>query len=106
MNILFFSVYGHVLRNFLFQISFTNGRTDMKGIKQIEALIKIDELLNNIPITNKHVTKKITFNNAIKPLQEVQAAPRVNNKNKLVKECTNVTTAVTNNLPLTCHLQG
>ncbi len=55
------------------------GRRNMKGIEQIEALTKIDELLNNIPTTNKTPTRKITFDEATKPPQEVQTAPRVNN---------------------------
>jgi hypothetical protein len=36
-----------------------NGRRNMKGIEQIEALTKIDELLNNIPTTNKSPTRKV-----------------------------------------------
>jgi hypothetical protein len=36
------------------------GRRNMKGIEQIEALTKIDKLLNNIPTTNKTPTRKVT----------------------------------------------
>jgi hypothetical protein len=76
------------------------GRTNMKGIEQIEALTKIDELLNNIPTINKTSTRKVAFDDATKPPQEVQAAPRVNNTSKLVKERTTINTAIINK-PLT-----
>ncbi len=55
------------------------GSRNLKGIEQVKALTKIDELLNNIPTTNKTPTRKVTFDEATKPPQEVQTAPRVNN---------------------------
>jgi hypothetical protein len=70
------------------------GRRNMKGIEQIEALTKINELLNNIPTTNKTPTRKVTFNEATKPPQEMQAALRVNNMSKSAKECTTINTAI------------
>jgi hypothetical protein len=72
----------------------------MKGIEKITALTIIDKLLNNIPTINKTPTRKVTFDGATKPPQELHAAPRVNNKSKLVKECTMINTA-TINKPLT-----
>jgi hypothetical protein len=72
----------------------------MKGIEQIEALTKIDELLNNILTINKTPTRKVTFDEATKPPQEVQAAPRVNDMSKSAKECTTINTAIFNK-PLT-----
>jgi hypothetical protein len=50
----------------------------MKGIEQIKALTIIDKLLNNIPTTNKTLTRKVTLDEETKPPQEVQTAPRVN----------------------------
>ncbi len=83
------------------------GRTNMKGIVQIKALPKIDELLNNIPTINKTPTRKVTFDEATKPPQEVQAAPRVNNMSKSAKEHTqSIQKSLTSHLPLTHHLQG
>jgi hypothetical protein len=70
------------------------GRRKMKGIEQIEALTKIDKLINNNPTTNKIPTRKVTFDEATKPPQKVQTAPRVNNISKLVKECTAINTAI------------
>ncbi len=78
------------------------GRRNMKGIEQIKALTKIGKLLNNIPTTNKTPTRKVTFNEATKPPQEVQTAPRVNNISKSVKERTAINTAVINK-PLTIN---
>jgi hypothetical protein len=72
----------------------------MKGIEQIKALTKIDELFNYIPTINKTPSRKVTFDEATKPPQEVQAAPRVNNMNKSAKECTTIKTAIINK-PLT-----
>ncbi len=57
-------------------------RRNMKGFEQIKALTKIDELLNNILTTNKTPTRKVAFDEATKPPQEVLAAPRVNNMSK------------------------
>jgi hypothetical protein len=71
-------------------------RRNMKGIEQIKALTKIDELLNNIPTTNKTPTRKVTFDEATKPPQEVIAAPRVNNMSKSAKEHTTINTAIIN----------
>ncbi len=76
--------------------------TNMKGIEQIEALTKIDEFLNNIPTTNKTPTRKVTFNEATKPPQEVQTAPRVTNLSKSVKERTAINAAIINK-PLTIN---
>ena len=76
------------------------GRRNMKGIEQIEALTKINELLNNIPTTNKTPTRKVTFDEATKLPQEVLAAPRVNNMSKSAKECTTISRAIINK-PLT-----
>ena len=70
------------------------GRRNMKGIEQIKALTKIDKLLNNIPTTNKTPTRKVTFDEATKPPQEVQAAPRVNDMSKSAKERTTINTAI------------
>jgi hypothetical protein len=70
------------------------GRRNMKGIKQIKALTKINKLLNNIPTINKTPTRKVTFDGATKLPQEVQAAPRVNNTSKTVKECTTINAAI------------
>jgi hypothetical protein len=70
------------------------GRRNMKGIEQITALTKTDKLLNNIPTINKTPTRKVTFDGATKPPQEVQAAPRVNNMSKSVKKCTTIKTAI------------
>ncbi len=78
------------------------GRRNMKGIEKIEALTKIDELLNNIPTTNKTPTRKVTFDEATKPPQEVQTAPRVNDISKSVKERTSINTAIINK-PLTIN---
>ena len=75
------------------------GRRNMKGIEKIEALTKIDELLNNIPTTNKTPTRKVTFDEATKPPQEVQTAPRVNNISKSAKERTAINTAIINTPP-------
>jgi hypothetical protein len=66
----------------------------MKGIAQNDALTKIDELLNNIPTINKISIRKITFDGKTKPTQEMQAAPKVNNMSKSVKECTTINTAI------------
>ncbi len=54
------------------------GRRNLKGIEQIEALTKINKLLNNIRTANKMPTRNVTFDEAAKPPQEVQTAPRVN----------------------------
>jgi hypothetical protein len=70
------------------------GSRNIKGIEQIKALTKIDELLNNIPTLNKTPTRKVTFDKATKPPHEVQAAPRVNNMSKSVKEHTTINTAI------------
>jgi hypothetical protein len=70
------------------------GRRNLTRIEQIEVLTKIDELLNNIPTTNKTPTRKVTFDAATKPPQEVQKAPRVNDISKSVKECTAINTAI------------
>ncbi len=48
------------------------GRRNLKGIEQIKALTKIDELLNNIPTTNKTPTRKVTFDEATKPCRQLQ----------------------------------
>ncbi len=69
-------------------------RRNMKGIEQVEALTKINKLLNNIPTTNKTPTRKVTFDEATKPPQEVQTAPRVNDISKSVKEHTAINTAI------------
>jgi hypothetical protein len=83
------------------------GRRNMKEIGQIKALTKINELLDNIPTINKTPTRKVTFDEATKPPQEVQAAPRVNNMSKSTKECTTINTSIINKpLTLTHHLQG
>jgi hypothetical protein len=74
----------------------------MKGIEQIKALTKIDEVLNNIPTTNKTPTRKVTFDEATKPPQEVQTAPRVNNISKTVKERTAINSAIIDK-PLTIN---
>ncbi len=76
------------------------GRRNMKGIEQIKALIKIDKLLHNIPTTNKTPTSKVSFDEATKPPQEVQAAPRVIDMSKSAKEHTTINTVIINN-PLT-----
>jgi hypothetical protein len=78
------------------------GRRNLKGIEQIKALTKIDKLLNNIPTTNKTPTRKVTFDEATKPPQEVQTAPRVNNKSKSVKERTAINIAIIDK-PLTIN---
>jgi hypothetical protein len=78
------------------------GRRNMKGIEQIKALTKIDELLNNIPTINKTPTRKVTFDGATKPPQEVQVAPRVNNMSKSAKEHTTINTAIIDK-PLTIN---
>ncbi len=78
------------------------GRRNLKGIEQIKALTKIDELLNNIPTTNKTPTRKVTFDEATKPPQEVQIAPRVNDISKSIKEHTAINTAIINK-PLTIN---
>ncbi len=78
------------------------GRRNLKGIEQIKALTKINKLLNNIPTKNKTPTRKVTFDEATKPLQEVQTAPRVNNISKSVKERTAINTAIINK-PLTIN---
>jgi hypothetical protein len=70
------------------------GRRNMKGIKHIEALTKIDKLLNNIPTINKTPTRKVTFDEPSKPPQEMQAAPRVNDISKSAKECTTINLAI------------
>ncbi len=70
------------------------GKRNMKGIEQIEALTKIVELLNNIPTINKTPSRKVTFDEATKPPQEVQAAPRVNDMSKSAKEHTMINTAI------------
>jgi hypothetical protein len=78
------------------------GRRNLKGIEQIKALSKIDELLNNILTTNKAPTRKVTFDEATKPPQEVQTAPRVNNISKSVKERTGINIAIIDK-PLTIN---
>ncbi len=78
------------------------GRRNMKEIEQIKALTKIDKLLNNIPTTNKTPTRKVTFNEATKPPQVVQIAPRVNNISKSAKEHTAINKAIVNK-PLTIN---
>jgi hypothetical protein len=78
------------------------GRRNMKGIEQIEALTKINKLLNNIPTTNKTPTRKVTFDEATKPPQEVQTAKRVNDISKSVKKCTAINTAIIDK-PLTIN---
>jgi len=75
------------------------GRTNM-GIEKIESLTKINKFLNNIPTINKIPTRKVIVDGATKPPPEVQAAPRVNNMSKLVKERTMINTAIINK-PLT-----
>jgi hypothetical protein len=72
------------------------GRRNLRGIEQIKALTKIDELLNNIPTTNKTPTRKVTFDEATKPPQEVQTAPRVNDISKSVKKSTAINPAIIN----------
>jgi hypothetical protein len=74
----------------------------MKGIEQIKASTKIDELLNNNPTTNKTPIRKVTFDEATKPPQEVQTAPRVNDISKSVKECTAINTTIIDK-PLTIN---
>jgi hypothetical protein len=78
------------------------GGRNMKGIEQIKALAKIDELLNNIPTTNKTPIRKVTFNEATKPPQEVQTAPRVNEISKSIKKHTAINTVIFNK-PLTIN---
>ncbi len=78
------------------------GRRNMKGIEQIKALTKIDKLLNNIPTTNITPTRKVTFDAATKPPQEVLAAPRVNDMNKSAKKRTTINTEIINK-PLTIN---
>jgi hypothetical protein len=78
------------------------GRRNMKGIEQIEALTKIDKLLKNTTTTNKTPTRKVTFDEAIKPPQEVQTAPWVNDISKTAKECTAINTAIIDE-PLTIN---
>ncbi len=78
------------------------GRRNMNGIKQIKALTKKHKLLNNIPITNKTPTRKVIFNEATKPPQEVQADPSVNNISKSIKEPTAISTAIVDK-PLTIN---
>ncbi len=48
------------------------GRRNQKGIAQIKALEKIDEILNNIPTTNTTKTTLVTF-------VESAAPPRATN---------------------------
>ncbi len=74
----------------------------MKGIEQIKASTKIDKILNNIPTTTNTPTRNVTFNEATKPPQEMQTAPRVNNISKSVKEHTAINTAIINK-PLTIN---
>jgi hypothetical protein len=78
------------------------GRRNLKGIEQIKALTKIDKLLNNIPTTNKTPTRKVIFDEATKPPQEVKTAQRVNNISKSVKERTANNTAIIDK-PLTIN---
>jgi hypothetical protein len=78
------------------------GRRNMKGIEQIEALTKIDKLLNNIPTIKKALSRKVTFDEATKPPHEVQAAPRVNDMSKSAKEHTTINTAIIDK-PLTIN---
>ncbi len=78
------------------------GRRNIEGIEKIESLKKINKLLNNIPTTYKTPTRKVTFNEATKPPQEMQTAPRVNDKSKSVKEPTAINTAIINK-PLTIN---
>jgi hypothetical protein len=77
-------------------------RRNFKGIEQIKAFTKIDELLNNIPTTNKTPTRNVTFDEATKPPQEVQTVPRVNDIGKSVKERTAINTAIIDK-PLTIN---
>ncbi len=74
----------------------------MNGLEQIKALTKINKLLNKIPTTNKTPTRKVIFDEATKPPQEVQTAPRVNNISKSVKERTAINTAIIDK-PLTIN---
>jgi hypothetical protein len=78
------------------------GQRNMKGIEQIKELTKIFKLLNNIPTINKTPSRKVTFDEATKPPQEVQAAPRVNDMSKSAKERTTINTAIINK-PLTIN---
>ncbi len=78
------------------------GRRKMKRIELIKALTKIGKLLNNIPTTNKTLTIKVTFDEATKPPQEVQATPRVNDISKSVKKHTAINTAIIDK-PLTIN---
>jgi hypothetical protein len=82
-------------------------RKNKKGTEQIEALQKIDELLNKVPMktmsTQSKATsdnRRVTFNETSKPPQETQATPRVTNDKpspRVTKPRTSIIKATINN---------
>jgi hypothetical protein len=65
----------------------------MKGNEQIEALQKIEELLNKVPTTANRVqpkatadSRQLTITEMSRPPQEPQQTPRVNNKTPSPRE--------------------
>jgi hypothetical protein len=83
-------------------------RKNKKGTEQIEALQKIDELLNKVPLKTTSAqskttsdTRQITFNEMSKPPQETQPAPRVTNDRpspRVIKPRTSIRKATIDNL--------
>jgi hypothetical protein len=82
-------------------------RENKKGDEQIEALQKIDELLNKAPLKTMSVQSEttsdkrgVTFNETSKPPQETQPAPRVTNDRpspRVIKPHTSITKATIDN---------
>jgi hypothetical protein len=83
------------------------GKNNVKGLVQIEALKKLDDILNNTPVTAPTQREKptpeprcMTFDQAAKPPQESESnktapSPRVNNSPQFTKT-TPITTAPIN----------
>jgi hypothetical protein len=82
-------------------------RKNKKGTERIEALQKIDELLNKVPLKTTSAQsettsdkRQVTFNETSKLPQETQPAPRVTNDRpslRVIRPCTSITKATIDN---------
>jgi hypothetical protein len=79
-------------------------RKNKKGTEQIEALQKIDELLNKVPIKTTSEqsiatpdSRRVTFDEMSKPSQETQPAPRDRPSPRVIKPCTSIKQAMLDN---------